>query len=134
MEHEVHQKQPMGIKYEFQSDKSLRSLKCLLSRRQVEQVVGGILDVAIGCHKKAARPRCRVLNNFTLLRLEYRTLCLTGGVWARGHWVPASSLAYGGTLQLVLTSLERTEDRSEWLSISARLVDYFVKGEFKPIT
>jgi hypothetical protein len=67
------------------------------------------------------------------LEQAYRTLCLTGGVWARGHWVPASSLAYGGTLQFVLTSIRRTADRSEWLSISARLVDYFKKGEFKPI-
>jgi hypothetical protein len=69
----------------------------------------------------------------TKLERAYQTLCLTGGVWTRGHWVPASSLAFGGTLPFVLTCIERTTDRSEWLSISARLVDYFQKGEFKPI-
>src|SRR5258707_2424490 len=36
MKHEVHQKQTMGIEYQFQSDESLRSLKCLLRGRQIE--------------------------------------------------------------------------------------------------
>ena len=48
----------------------LRALECLLGRRQVEQVVGGVLDVAVSGHEKAARPRRWVLNNFPMVWLE----------------------------------------------------------------
>jgi hypothetical protein len=66
--------------------------------------------------------------------LGSKRIAITDFLRARGHWVPASSLAFGGTLPFVLTCIERTTDRREWLSIAARLVDYFQKGELKPIT
>jgi hypothetical protein len=37
----------MGVKHQFLADKCLLALKLLLSRRQIEKLIGGILDEAV---------------------------------------------------------------------------------------
>jgi hypothetical protein len=61
----------------------------------------------------------------------YRHLIMAGaGQWARGHWIAASALAYGSTLDFVLEKLasENARGREISNSIVLRLIDYFAKG------
>jgi hypothetical protein len=65
----------------------------------------------------------------------YRELMNAGtGQWVRGHWVAASALCYGFTLDFVLTrsregKAAHRNPREIWLPIAFELVQYFAKGK-----
>jgi hypothetical protein len=69
------------------------------------------------------------------LRNIYSMLIRCGaGQWSRGHWVAASALCYGFTLEFVLTKLreERTTQgtpKEIWTPVAFWLVEYFAKGK-----
>lgn len=64
------------------------------------------------------------------LRTIYVNLVANGAdQWASGHWVPASSIAFGQTLMY----LANEEDEIDWLDKCARVVQYFARGETGPI-
>lgn len=69
------------------------------------------------------------------LRRLYSTLLACGaGQWSRGHWVAASTLCYGCTLEFVLTKLREGETMQKtpkeiWLPVAFQLVEYFQKGK-----
>jgi hypothetical protein len=64
------------------------------------------------------------------LKAVYGTLLACGaGQWARGHWVAASALCYGFTLEFVLNEIERFEKRSDAQLAAFRLVGYFRTGK-----
>jgi hypothetical protein len=52
------------------------------------------------------------------------------GQWARGHWVPASALAFGSTLDFVLTATEngKPSGRDTWDNVAIKVIDYFERG------
>jgi hypothetical protein len=56
------------------------------------------------------------------------------GQWSRGHWVAASALCYGSTLEFVLMKLREGEvtrgtPKEIWLPVAFQLVEYFGKGK-----
>jgi len=72
----------------------------------------------------------------------YRKLILTGaGQWVRGHYVAASSLVFGSTLEYILEKLEKLDDADwdtftvfskipdYWRDIAFSLIEYFEKGK-----
>jgi hypothetical protein len=68
------------------------------------------------------------------LQKFYHALLAAGaGQWVRGHWVPASALCYGFTLEFVLAraaegrAAGRTP-REIWQDAAITLVEYFAKG------
>jgi len=63
----------------------------------------------------------------------YRKLIMAGaGQWAKGHYVPASSLVYPLTLDYLLQNLDK--DKDDFLYVAHRLLTYFQKGEIGKIT
>lgn len=64
----------------------------------------------------------------------YQMLLMAGaGQWARGHYVAASALCYGFTLEFVLSKLLEEKStaktpREVWLDAAFRLVRYFETG------
>jgi len=70
------------------------------------------------------------------LKKIYGTLRVMGaGQWVRGHWVPASALAFGPSLTFVLESTRNGQDRDEqlWTYVAFRLITYFERGEIGTI-
>jgi hypothetical protein len=68
-----------------------------------------------------------------ILRLLRLLLASGAGQWVRGHWVAASALCYGFTLEFVLSSATAGKaagrtPREIWTPIAFELVDYFAKG------
>ena len=72
----------------------------------------------------------------------YGNLVIAGaGQWIKGHWVPASSLVFGSTLEYILEELEKHkgEDLNSsiplsnipgyWMEIAFNLIEYFEKGK-----
>jgi hypothetical protein len=62
----------------------------------------------------------------------YRYLILSGAdQWAGGHYVPASALCYGATLEFVLQRLRygQGSPRDVWEPVAFRLLRYFERGE-----
>jgi hypothetical protein len=64
------------------------------------------------------------------LRNLYHLLIRSGaGQWAGGHWVPASAICYGFTLEFVLSTLHKqTLTREACISAAIDLVEYFREG------
>jgi hypothetical protein len=64
----------------------------------------------------------------------YHTLVRSGaGGWTRGHWVAASAICYGFTLDFALSTLHRAKMTPEeayniWLTAGFELEEYFRKG------
>jgi hypothetical protein len=51
------------------------------------------------------------------------------GSWASGHYVPASTFAFGPTLDYVLRQTASADlSRADMLEVAYTLVDYFQKG------
>jgi hypothetical protein len=73
------------------------------------------------------------------LRRVYSTLLACGaGQWSRGHWVAASALCYGFTLEFVLKRLREGEATSKtpkaiWEPVAFELVEYFRTGKVGPV-
>ena len=70
------------------------------------------------------------------LKGVYGTLLACGaGQWRRGHWVAASALCYGFTLEFVLTALRNGQGTQQdiWLTSAFRLVEYFRTGKVGPL-
>lgn len=66
------------------------------------------------------------------LRKGYRELIRAGaGQWAKGHYVPVSSLVYPLTLDYLLRNLDK--DKDDFLYVAHRLLTYFQKGEIGKI-
>jgi hypothetical protein len=66
-----------------------------------------------------------------VLRELYRKLQVTGaGQWAKGHYVSASALAFGATLEFLLTNTDngKLADRQAWQAVAIRMIDYFEAG------
>jgi|HubBroStandDraft_6_1064221.scaffolds.fasta_scaffold221310_4 hypothetical protein len=69
------------------------------------------------------------------LRHIYRMLLLAGaGQWVRGHYVAASALCYGFTLEFALSKFLEEKSTAKapkeiWLDASFRLVRYFENGK-----
>jgi hypothetical protein len=65
----------------------------------------------------------------------YHALLAAGaGQWVRGHWVAASTLCYGFTLEFVLDRATegraaRRTPREIWQDAAFALVEYFAKGK-----
>jgi hypothetical protein len=81
-----------------------------------------------GIMQKHGATRADLQNIYTML------LRCGAGQWSRGHWVAASALCYGSTLEFVLTKLREGEvargtPREIWLPVAFRLVEYFGKGK-----
>ena len=71
-----------------------------------------------------------------VLRRIYGALLRVGaGQWARGHWVPASAIAFGTTspYALTLTSNGQMDSREVWQEVAVRLIAYFERGEVLPM-
>lgn len=67
-----------------------------------------------------------------ILRKAYEKLIMAGaGQWKRGHFVPASSLVYGQTLDYLLRNIDK-EDR-DFAFIAWRLLKYFEKRKIGKI-
>jgi hypothetical protein len=49
------------------------------------------------------------------------------GIFTKGHWIPASSLAYGQTLSFVLK--HKNDDHEKFRNICSRLWQYFSQNE-----
>lgn len=72
------------------------------------------------------------------LRNLYRNLCIKAGEWHRGHWVPASALAFGVTLDYLLSEcvsgirtpahLTKDEIYNQWLDALFKVLVSFEKG------
>src|SRR5580698_2228203 len=67
-------------------------LKESLRLAQLIQVVSVILNIAISSHKKATRSGCRVLNDFSGLRLHKTDNTINQ--WARGKILPCSRFLF----------------------------------------
>jgi hypothetical protein len=68
-----------------------------------------------------------------LQKIYWALMSAGAGQWTRGHWVAASALCYGFTLEFVLKRLGEVETttktpREIWLSSAFQLVEYFEKG------
>jgi hypothetical protein len=64
------------------------------------------------------------------LRQVYRALLVTGaGQMMRGHWVPASALAFGTTLDFVLRNSKEGLDRDGWIDVTYTVLQYFERGQ-----
>jgi hypothetical protein len=71
-----------------------------------------------------------------VLRDIYWALLKSGaGQWAGGDWVPASALAFGFTLEFVLSSTQNATKtgRDTMTTVAFTLLDYFEKGAVGPI-
>lgn len=69
-----------------------------------------------------------------VLRQLYEGLLKAGaGQWARGHYVPASTLAFGPTLEFVLTCTDngRSARRGTWDTVAFKVLDYFERGSVR---
>ena len=53
------------------------------------------------------------------------------GQWVRGHWVAASALTFGATLEFVLEQTNNGDKsgRGTWDETAFSLIDYFEKGK-----
>ncbi len=59
----------------------------------------------------------------------YSNLLRAGaGQWVKGHYVVASSLAFGSTLEYIPEELEGGEE-GDWPEIAFNLIEYFEKGK-----
>jgi len=68
-----------------------------------------------------------------LRELYWALLGAGAGQWVRGHWVAASALCYGFTLEFVLTRSKEGKaaghtPRQIWQAASFTLIEYFEKG------
>ncbi len=65
------------------------------------------------------------------LRNLYNLLIRSGaGQWAGGHWVPASAIFYGFTLEFVMTTLHKQDlTKATCRSAAFQLVEYFRTGK-----
>ena len=68
-----------------------------------------------------------------LRELYWALLAAGAGQWVRGHWVAASTLCYGFTLEFVLTRCKDGKaaghtPREIWQPAAFTLVEYFAKG------
>lgn len=72
------------------------------------------------------------------LKTIYNILLKSGaGQWVRGHWVAASALAFGASLEFLLTATDSTEKvggRDAWNAVAFELVEYFEKGKTGPVS
>jgi hypothetical protein len=69
-----------------------------------------------------------------VLRDIYQGLLITGaGQWARGHYVPASALAFGATLEFLLTTTDnaRIATKGAWETAAFKVLDYFERGSVR---
>ncbi len=63
------------------------------------------------------------------LKATYRRLVAVGaGQWERGHWVAASTFAFGATLDYVLRELSDSATYEKSIEVASRLLDYFERG------
>ncbi|MFH0964567.1 MAG: hypothetical protein V2A58_11235 [Planctomycetota bacterium] len=67
------------------------------------------------------------LSDDDLDKLYWKLVGGGAGVFAKGHWIPASSLAYGQTLEYVLRHKEDDHDR--FRKVCYRLRQYFSENE-----
>ena len=64
------------------------------------------------------------------LRQSYRKLCSFGaGQWTRGHYVAASALAFGPTLDFLLSRAKETPTQDLWMDTAYQLLVYFEQGQ-----
>lgn len=57
----------------------------------------------------------------------YRALLIAGaGQWVKGHYVAASSLVFGTTLEYILERLDKGKQK-DWQDIAYKLIEYFQK-------
>jgi hypothetical protein len=68
-----------------------------------------------------------------LQELYHALLASGAGQWVRGHWVAASALCYGFTLEFLLARAAegravRRTPREIWQDAAFTLVEYFAKG------
>ena len=70
------------------------------------------------------------------LKQVYVRLCAAGaGQWVKGHWVPASTLVFGQTLDYALRRLAAgAPQRDDILEGAYRLIRYFERGELDLIS
>ena len=66
------------------------------------------------------------------LLILYDALFEFGGVWARGHFIPASALAFVFPLDYLLYSL-KNQDSKEQLNAIGEVCLYFHKGRMGPL-
>ena len=67
-----------------------------------------------------------------ILKKAYEKLIMAGaGQWKRGHFVPASSIVYGQTLDYLLRNIDK-EDR-DFSFVAWRLLKYFEKRKIGKI-
>ena len=69
-----------------------------------------------------------------LTNIYHGLLAAGAGQWVRGHWVAASALCYGFTLEFVLSRFREGEaahknPREIWEPIAFEVVEYFAKGK-----
>ena len=65
----------------------------------------------------------------TLLELERRIVEAGAGQWARGHWVPASALAFGFTLDYLL----HHRSDSDFEPVAWMVLRYFQENKKGPV-
>src|SRR5262249_1587331 len=63
-------------------------------------------------------------NRETLRNVYHMLLTAGAGQWERGHWVPASALAFGSTLEYCL-SISENADKNKWDEAAYQMLDYF---------
>jgi len=61
-------------------------------------------------------------------------ICCGAGRWVKGYYVPVAAFAFQGTLNYILSNYEKMQkDVEDRYRVSLRLVQYFQKGEVRPI-
>ena len=96
VKHEIHQAEPVRVGHELKPDEGVVPLKEGLRFRQLIEIVGLVLDVAIGGDQKPARAGGRVLHDFARLRLHQANDAIDQR--ARREILPCPGFLLGGVL------------------------------------
>jgi hypothetical protein len=129
-----------------QEDLAARSIEKSIKLREISVVLGeattsqGFL-VSLGEEKTNAKEALfelvepdpdlsRILGSHGASRKDlddiyFKLIAAGAGQWADEHWVPASTLAFGATLDFVL----RRRTDGDWMAVAFRMVEYFTNGE-----
>ncbi len=104
----------------------------LQGAKKKDQALSGLLDLCQSDPNVSQVMQKHGVQRADLEHLYQQLIAGGAGQWVAGHFVAASSLVFGQTLDYALGNL-RT-GKASLVEVAARLSDYFERGEVGPIS